>query len=71
MKKVIAKNEKEVEKYRQRLFKAKEAYRKEQAKLPFEEKIAIVLKLNRFAREWGAGWMPGKTHETIPPRYTT
>ena len=52
MKQVTAKNEKEVEKYRQRLFKAKEAYRKEQAKLPFEKKIEIVSKLNRFAREW-------------------
>ncbi|MEW6203647.1 MAG: hypothetical protein AB1546_16870 [bacterium] len=52
MKKVIAKNKKEVEKYRQKLFKAKEAYRKEQAKLPFEKKIEIVMKLNRFAREW-------------------
>ena len=53
MKNVVAKNKKDVEKYRQRLFKAKEAYRKEQAKLSFEKKIAIVMKLNRFAREWG------------------
>ena len=52
MKKVIAKNEKELEKYRQRLFKTKETYRKEQAKLPFEQKIEIVMKLNRFAKEW-------------------
>lgn len=52
MKKVVAKNEKEVEKYRQELFKTKEAYRKEQAKLPFEQKIEIVMKLNRFAKEW-------------------
>ena len=52
MKKIVAKNEKEVEKYRQRLFKAKEAFRKEQAKLPFEKKIEIVVKLNKFAREW-------------------
>lgn len=66
MKKLVAKNEKEVEEYRQKLFEAKEAYRKEQAKLPFEEKIAIVMKLNRFAREWGAGWRSGDAHETIP-----
>ncbi|MCK6622520.1 MAG: hypothetical protein HUU32_02535 [Calditrichaceae bacterium] len=59
MKRAIAKNEKEIEEYRQRLFKAKEAYRKEQAKLPFEKKIAIVMMLNRFAREWGAGWRSG------------
>jgi len=59
MKKAIAKNEKEIEEYRQRLFKAKEAYRKEQAKLPFEKKIAIVMMLNRFAREWGADWRSG------------
>lgn len=38
MKKVVAKNEKELEKYRQRLFSSKEAYRREQAKLPFEKK---------------------------------
>ena len=52
MKRVVAKNEKEVEEYRQRLFKAKEEYRNEQAKLPFEKKIEIVIKLNRFARDW-------------------
>ncbi|MFQ5652250.1 MAG: hypothetical protein ACE5IY_20160 [bacterium] len=52
MKKVVAKNEKEVEEYREKLFRAKEAYRKEQAKLPFEKKIEIVMKLNRFARKW-------------------
>ena len=52
MKRVVAKNEKEVEKYRQKLFKTKETYRKEQAKLPFEQKIKIVMQLNRFAKEW-------------------
>ena len=52
MKKVVAKNEKELEAYRQRLFDAKEAYRREQAKLPFEKKIEIVMKLNIFTREW-------------------
>jgi len=66
MEKIVAKNEKEVEQYRQRLFKAKEAYCKEQAKLPFEEKIAIVMKLNRFAMEWGADWRSDDVHETIP-----
>lgn len=55
MKKIVAKNEEEVEKYRQRLFKAKEAFRKEQAKLPFEKKIEIIVKLNRFAKEWKKG----------------
>ncbi len=52
MKKVVAKNEIELEKYRQTLFSSKEAFRREQAKLPFEKKIEIVLKLNKFAREW-------------------
>ena len=52
MKKVIAKYEKEVEEYRQKLCETKETYRKEQAKLPFERKIEIVMKLNRFAKEW-------------------
>ena len=52
MKKVVAKNEVEVEKYRQKLFKTKETYRKEQAGLSFEQKIEIVMKLNRFAKEW-------------------
>ncbi len=52
MKKVLAKNEIELEKYRQTLFNSKEAYRREQAKLPFEKKIEIVMRLNRFAREW-------------------
>lgn len=66
MKKIVAKNEKEVEKYRQSLFKAKAAYRREQAELPFEEKIAIVMKLNRFAREWGAASRLGGAPETIP-----
>lgn len=54
MKKVIARNKKDVEKYRQKLFKAKEAYRKEQAKLPFEKKIEIVMQLNKFAKEFKA-----------------
>jgi len=52
MQKVVAKNENEIEKYRQKLFKAKELYRKEQAKLPFEKKIEIVMNLNKFAKEW-------------------
>ncbi len=52
MKKVVAKNELELEKYRQSLFSSKKRYRREQAKLPFEKKIEIVMKLNRFAREW-------------------
>ena len=55
MKKVVVKNKKEVEKYRQKLFNAKKAYRKEQAELPFEKKIEIIAKLNRFAGEWGTG----------------
>ncbi len=53
MKKLVAKNTIELEKYRQTLFSSKEVYRREQAKLPFEKKIEIVMKLNRFVREWG------------------
>jgi hypothetical protein len=45
VKKIVAKTEEELEAYRQRLFAAKAAYRKEQAKLPFEKKIEIVMKL--------------------------
>lgn len=52
MKKVIARNKDEVGRHRQKLFEAKKAYRLEQAKLPFEKKIEIVMKLNKFAREW-------------------
>jgi hypothetical protein len=52
MKKLVAKNATELEKYRQTLFSSKEAYRREQAKLSFEKKIEIVIKLNRFVREW-------------------
>lgn len=56
MKKLVAKNTIELEKYRQTLFSSKEVYRREQAKLPFEKKIEIVMKLNRFVREWGQSW---------------
>jgi len=52
MKKIAVKNGMELERYRQTLFSSKEAYRREQAKLPFEKKIEIVMKLNKFAREW-------------------
>ena len=52
MKKVVARNELEFEKYRQSLFSSKKRYRREQAKLPFEKKIEIVMKLNSFASEW-------------------
>lgn len=55
MKKVVAKNQAELESYRQKLFSSKKAYRREQAKLTFEKKIEIVMKLNRFAQEWRQG----------------
>jgi len=35
------------------LFKEKEKIRKEQAKLPFEEKIKILISLQRLAYGWG------------------
>lgn len=50
MKNTVARTQKDIEQYRQKLFKAKEAYRKEQARLPFEKKIQIVMQLNRFAK---------------------
>jgi len=52
MKKIAVKNEIELERYRQKLFSSKEANRREQARLPFEKKIEIIMKLNKFAREW-------------------
>lgn len=47
---VMARNKEEVEKYREKIFKAKEEYRKELAKLPFEKKIEIVLELQERAK---------------------
>jgi len=52
LKEIVLKNKKELDKYRSRLFEAKEAYRKEQAELPFEKKIEMVNTLNRFAKQW-------------------
>ncbi len=46
---VIAKNKAEVEKYREKIFKAKEEYRKELVKLPFEKKIEILIRLQKRA----------------------
>lgn len=39
----------EVEKYREKIFKAKEEYRKELAGLPFEKKIEILVRLQKRA----------------------
>lgn len=38
---------------REDLFKKKEKFRKEQAKLPFEEKIKILVSLQKLAYSWG------------------
>ena len=42
--------ENEIEKYRKRIFKSKEEYRKELAKLPFEKKIEILVKIQKRAK---------------------
>ncbi len=60
MMKVVARNNKEIEEYRRKLFKAKEAHRKEQARLPFEKKIEIATVLNQFARQWGQRKLEGR-----------
>ena len=44
---IIVKNKQEVEKYREKIFNAKEDYRKMLAKLPFEEKIEILSRLQK------------------------
>jgi len=46
---VIARNKEEVEKYREKIFKIKEEHRKELSRLPFEEKIEIVVRLQKRA----------------------
>ncbi|PIU63051.1 MAG: hypothetical protein COS84_09990 [Armatimonadetes bacterium CG07_land_8_20_14_0_80_40_9] len=50
MNNVRAKNWEEVEKYREKIFKSKEECRKAFAKLPFEKKIKIVMKLQKRAK---------------------
>ncbi|MBI4803351.1 MAG: hypothetical protein HY796_12590 [Elusimicrobia bacterium] len=46
---VVAKNKQGVEKYRAKIFKAKEECRKELARLPFEEKIEALIRLQKRA----------------------
>lgn len=55
MNNVTAKNRKDVEKYRKKIFKSKEECRKEFAKLPFEEKLRISKNLYKFAMEFKKG----------------
>jgi hypothetical protein len=38
---------------KEELFKEKEDFRKEQAKLPFEEKIKVLIDLQKIAYSWG------------------
>ncbi len=38
---------------RDELFKEKEKFRRERAKLPFEEKIKILVELQKIAKTWG------------------
>lgn len=51
MNNVIAGNKEEIEKYREKLFKAKEKYHREQIKLPFEKKMEILVKLNKIVKD--------------------
>ena len=44
---IVAKSEKEIEQYRDKIFKSKDEYRKKVMKLPFEKKIEILLKLQQ------------------------
>ncbi len=44
---IVAKSEKEIEQYRDKIFKSKDEYRKKLMKLPFEKKIEILLKLQQ------------------------
>lgn len=45
MNNLIVKNKKEIEQYKEKIFKSKDEYRKKLMKLPFEKKIEILLKL--------------------------
>ncbi len=47
---LVAKNQKEVEKYRKRIFKSKEECRRIFAKEPFEKKIRTAFDLYRRAK---------------------
>lgn len=38
---------------REELFRREEDFRKERAKLPFEEKIKILVELQKLAQSWG------------------
>ncbi len=49
MNKVIAKNQKDIEKYRRKIFKSKEECRRIFAKEPFEKKIETAFKLYKRA----------------------
>jgi len=49
MNNIIAKNQKEIESYRKKIFKSKEQCRKIFAKEPFEKKIKIAFEIYRRA----------------------
>lgn len=49
MNNVVAKNQKDIEKYRAKIFKSKEACRRIFAKEPFEKKIRIAFELYKRA----------------------
>ncbi len=45
MNKIVVKNKKKIERFRERIFKSKEEYRKEFAKEPFARKLKTAFKL--------------------------
>lgn len=49
MNNIIARNKREIEEYRQKVFKSKKEGRKLFAKLPFDKKLKIVDELVEFA----------------------
>lgn len=49
MKNIVARNQKEVEKYRKKIFKSKEECRKIFAKESFEKKVKTAFKLYKLA----------------------
>lgn len=46
---IIIRNKRELEKYRDKIFKAKEDYRKMLARMTFEEKIETLIRLRKRA----------------------
>ena len=48
MRNVIARSHRDIEKYRDKIYKSKVACRKEWTELPFDEKLSISQRLHKF-----------------------